>query len=83
MQDLIKLSQDIHGGWFQIRGRRISGAFIAYLDQTLGAAAEKILPGYAAVQNILQALNFCRILPYVSNDLQRAIILEKINKFIS
>ena len=81
LQDLVKLSQDIHGGWFRMKGRRISGAFIAYLDQMLGEAADQVFPEYELIRKVLQALNFARILPYVNSESERQFVIAQISKF--
>jgi aminoglycoside phosphotransferase (APT) family kinase protein len=81
VQDLIKLSQDIHGGWFSIRGKRLSSAVIAYLERTIQPALNEAFPYYRDVRNILQALNFCRILPYVSDQKQKNFVLQRIQQF--
>jgi len=81
LQDIVKLSQDIHGGWFRTKGRRISGAYISYLDEMLGVAVKNSFPCYKPVRNVLQALNFCRILPYITNEYQQIFVIDQINKF--
>jgi|GEM_PF-5613937 len=83
VQDFIKLSQDIHGGWFRIRGRRISGSYIAYLEKILERAAEEAVPEYKLAKSPLLALNFCRILPYVREDIQREFVIDRISHFIN
>ena len=80
-QDLAKLSQDIHGGWFRIKGRRISSAFIIYLDDMLAVTSKSIFPDYNSIRNILLTLNFCRILPYVSSGSQKKFVIDQIHKF--
>lgn len=81
IQDFIKLSQDIHGGWFRIQGRRISSSFIAYLETMLDRSARNTIEGYDSVKNILLALNFCRILPYARSEAQKASLLQRIHQF--
>lgn len=83
IQDFIKLSQDIHGGWFQTRGRRISASYIAYLEKIMECAVEKAVPGYAPARFILQSLNFCRILPYVKDEMQRKFVIDRITQFVN
>jgi hypothetical protein len=81
IQDFIKISQDIHGGWFRSRGRRISGSYIAYLEKIVEDAAEKTIPGYILARPTLLALNFCRILPYVRDEIQRRFVIDRITQF--
>lgn len=83
IQDFIKLSQDIHGGWFRTRGRRISGSYIAYLEKIVECAAEKAVSGYSNANFILLALNFCRILPYVRDENQRKHVVDRITQFVN
>jgi hypothetical protein len=82
IQDYIKLSQDIHGGWFRARGRRISGSYIAYLEKIVECAAEKTIPKYSSVKFALLSLNFCRILPYVRDPIQRKFVIDRISQFV-
>lgn len=81
VQDLIKLSQDTLGSWFRFRGRRISAAIISHLDEAFAVAAQSICPAYEDVRSVLQAWNFCRILPYISDASQKTFILNKIHTF--
>ncbi len=83
IQDFIKLSQDIHGGWFQTRGRRISASYISYLERIMDFAVEKAAPEYAPARFILQSLNFCRILPYVRDEIQRKFVIDRITQFVN
>ena len=82
VQDLVKLSQDIHGGWFRTKGRRLSSAVVAHIQKTIQPAVDRDFPFYSDVRDTLLALNFCRILPYVSNDVQKEFVLNQIKKFI-
>lgn len=83
IQDFIKLSQDIHGGWFRTRGRRISASYIAYLEKIMECAVEKTVPGYAPARSVLQSLNFCRILPYARDEIQRKFVIDRITQFVN
>jgi aminoglycoside phosphotransferase (APT) family kinase protein len=81
IQDLVKLSQDLHGGWFRARGKRISSAVISYLERRVQPVIDKEFPFYPEVRDILQAVNFCRILPYINNEMQKTFVLENIRRF--
>ena len=81
IQDLVKLSQDIHGGWFLARGKRLSSAVISYLENRIKPAIETSFPKYYEVLNVLQAVNFSRILPYVKDDKQKSFVLNTIKRF--
>lgn len=81
IQDFVKLSQDIHGGWFQIKGRRISAAFVNRLGNTLEKTSSTAITGYSFARNALLSLNFCRILPYARNRGERDQIVERIERF--
>lgn len=82
VQDLVKLSQDIHGGWFRAKGRRLSSAVVAHIQEIIQPAIDRDFPYYSDVRDTLLALNFCRILPYVSNKIQEEFVLNQIKKFI-
>lgn len=81
LQDLTKLSQDLHGGWFRARGRRLSSAVISFLEDKVQPVIDKAFPYYPEVRNILQAVNYCRILPYVRNEDQKSFVLDTIKRF--
>ena len=83
IQDYIKLGQDIHGGWFRIRGRRISGSFVAHLEKMLTRNGLDTIPSYEKLRPVLLALNFCRILPYVGTQPLKSLVIDKINLFTS
>jgi aminoglycoside phosphotransferase (APT) family kinase protein len=81
LQDLVKLSQDLHGGWFHARGKRISSAVISFLERRLQPVLDEAFPYYPDVRDTLQAVNFCRILPYVHDESQKSFVLKKIKLF--
>ena len=81
IQDLVKLSQDLHGGWFRIQGKRLSSAVVAYMERMIEPAVADAFPYYRRVRNTLQALNFCRILPYVTDEARKNFVLARIKQF--
>lgn len=84
VQDFVKLSQDLHGGWFRCKGRRLSSAVIAHIEHAIQPVIDRDFSYYSnEVRNVLQSLNFCRILPYTSSDIQKEFVLNQIKKFIN
>ena len=81
VQDLVKLGQDLDGGWFRMRGKRLSSAVVSHLDQQIQPLIRKSFPYFPAVKDTLQAINFCRILPYVSQESEKSFIIEAIRRF--
>ena len=81
VQDLIKLSQDLHGGWFRARGKRISSAVVSFLERKIQPVIDEAFPYYPEARDILQAVNFCRILPYVTNAEQKSFVIDSIKRF--
>lgn len=82
IQDVVKLYQDLHGGWFQLKGRRISGAVLSYIDTAISQPISDDFPMFRKASNVLQALNYCRILPYVSEGIEKNFVINRIDRFI-
>lgn len=82
IQDFIKLGQDVHGGWFRIKGRRISSSFISYLNDMITASGRHTIAGYDEIRPALLALNFCRILPYVQEENLKKLVIARIEQSI-
>jgi hypothetical protein len=80
-QDYVKLFQDLSGGWFEIKGRRIGPAYQSYLADGLSEVIKTVEPDYFSVHNVLMALNFSRILPYVKNEFEKNFVLQRINYY--
>ncbi|MGC4016771.1 MAG: aminoglycoside phosphotransferase family protein [Luteolibacter sp.] len=81
VQDYVKLSQDLLGGWFEMKSRIISPAVQCYLHENISAKISTLNPAYSSMEPILLALNFCRILPYARSQREREFILKRIQRF--
>lgn len=81
VQDYVKLSQDLLGGWFEMKNRIISPAIQCYLHENISAKISALNPAYSSMESILLALNFCRILPYARSPREREFVLKRIQRF--
>jgi hypothetical protein len=78
-----KLHQDLTGGWYRRQGAPISRAVLGFVSQAVLDATIARDPEYELVHRPLLACTFARILPYVDDDRDRRMILERVEYFAS
>ena len=64
-QDVVKIHQDLEGGWYQVRHKPIALSVLHYLGNTLMETVGALNKDYAEIHPVLLLVTFIRILPYV------------------
>jgi len=81
--DVAKLHQDLTGGWYQRRVGPMSRAVLAYLGDRLVDVACGLDAAYRAAHMPILVTSFVRILPYATDDHDRAMVVERIRHLTS
>ena len=82
--DIAKLFSDIDGKWHEFKyGIILPKNKLAYIREYLFRQVQRLDPTYPKYHNLLIALVFLRILPYVNDERQKTIIMEKAHFFIN
>jgi aminoglycoside phosphotransferase len=79
--DVAKLLQDLDGGWYLRSGRGMSAGVRSYVLSAVLAAAQPT--GFAEHRQLLVALTFARILPYVRSERDREFVLERLASMLA
>lgn len=78
--DVAKLHQDLEGGWYQRSHPPIAPATRSYVSRRVVQAMTALDPRYPAVHEVLVAITFARILPYVVGH-ERDVVLRQLHRF--
>lgn len=80
-QDVVKLHQDLEGGWYLLGHPPVARYVLEYVGRRVRTAVAAVGEGYAQIHAVLLACTFVRILPYVRGDQERQFVLARVEHF--
>lgn len=80
--DIVRLFQDTEGEWYKIKHKmEINKKKVEYINKYIRKKTHEFDKGYSKIHNLLMAITFLRIMPYMKSELDKKKILRKIETF--